>query len=179
VILVTLVARSGPKRYLKNSDEKSSPEKLTFSRKNKFTVVDMYVEICDGTQKITIQKQYLGYFASNKIEITKHGDMTGAIEETIKIYTSPDEHNKDTLWAGLHLSITFKENLLKEMTFPIEVGSFIGAGTGALNDALIEGIDKIMKDFECAESPTGWGASYARIGFIDGWPSNITSWPPP
>jgi hypothetical protein len=167
------------KQYLKNSDDKSSPEKLAFSSKNKFTVVDIYVEICDGPQKITIPKQYLEYSASNEIEITKQGDMTGAIEETIQIYTSPDVHNKDTFWAGLNLSIKFKENLKKEMTFPVEVGIFTGTGTGALIRASMDGIDNILNDFECAESITGWGVNYARIGFVRGWPPEVISWPPP
>ena len=167
------------KQYLMNPNDKSSPEKIDISSKNKFVVLDIYVEIGNGSQKITIPKQYLKYSASSKAELTKSGELTGEIEEVIKIYTSPNIHEKETFWAALNLTIKYKENLKKEMTFPIEVGSFTGTGTGGLNDALIEGTDKIMKDFECAKSPTGWGAGYARIGFIKGWPLNITSWPPP
>lgn len=167
------------RQYLMNPDDKSSNEPITFSNKNKFVVLDIYVEIGEGTQKITIPKQYLEYSASSKGEITKSGDLTGEIEETVTIYTSLNIHEKDTLWATLKLSIKFKENLIKEMEFPITVGSFTGTGTDALGGVSMEGIDKIMKDFECAESPTGWGASYARIGFIKGWPSDVISWPPP
>jgi hypothetical protein len=167
------------KQYLMNPNDKSSPEKIAISSKNKFAVLDISVEICDGTKKITIPKQYLEYSASSNAEITKSGDLTGEIEETITIYTSPNIHEEDTLWAALNLTIKFKENLVKEMSFPFEAGSFTGTGSGALEGVSMEGIDKIMKDFECAESPTGWGAGYARIGFIKGWPLEVTSWPPP
>jgi hypothetical protein len=92
---------------------------------------------------------------------------------------SSNSHEKDTLWATLELSVQYIENLIKEMIFPLEVGSFTGTGTLALDGVSIEGTDKIMKGFECDESPTKWAATYARIGFIKGWPPEVVSWPPP
>lgn len=165
-------------QYLRSPNDKSNPEKITYCNKDKFVILDIYVEIGDGKQKITVPKEYIEYSDRSKGEITKTGNLTGEIEEAIKIYKSSSSYDKENLWAILKLSIKFKENIKKEMTLPLEAGSFTGIGTGALEGALMGGIDKIMKDFECAESPTGWGATYARIGFIKGWPPDVISWPP-
>jgi hypothetical protein len=49
--------------------EKSSSEKIIVAGYDKFGTLDMYVEICDGPQKITIPKQYLEYSLWGKTEI--------------------------------------------------------------------------------------------------------------
>jgi hypothetical protein len=165
----------GKKTKSKLSD--GTPSTLT--RGTTFVVLDIYIEIGKDAEKIRISKDYLEYDALMAGNLDpKSGKFEIEIEETTSIFLSPTIHKKDTLWGSIKLSLEVKENILEDIKFFTKVGSFTGIGTGSLEGVRLKGTDEFWKQIDCQESPYGYAVNYARIGTIENWPSNITSWPP-
>ena len=152
-----------------------------FEDKGKLMVyIDMYIQIGKGTNKIVIPKEYLEYVGalSRGTVNVASGEMELEIQETIEIFTSKS-HSEGCKWGTLELHIKARENLNQEPVFPATIGEVSGCGTGALEGAIVEGIDHLWKKVDCAKAiDWGYAVNYARVGVIIGWPLEVGSWPP-
>ena len=167
--------------YSRGETELIKRNKQYVHRRNKkgLFAIDIYIEIGKGKNKIVIPKEYLEYSNSSYTIINiKTGDFDIRIQETVKIFTSSQEHDENSLWGTLALSLRVKENLNKDPEFFTKIGTVKGYGTGALERAQIVGRDELWKKFDWAEAPRGFAINYARVGSITGWPSEVKSWPP-
>ncbi len=167
--------------YSRGESEIVKRDRQYVHRRNKkgLFVLDIYIEIGKRKNKIVIPKEYLEYSNSScSIINMKTGDFYIRIQETVKIFTSSEGHDENSLWGTLALSLRVKENLNKDPEFFTKIGTVRGYGTGALKRAQIIGRDELWKKINWPEAPRGFAINYARVGSIIGWPSEIKSWPP-
>ena len=174
VISLTGYGKGEPKLF-KREDQIFSFE----SHGEAMVYIDMYMQIGKGIKIIAIPKEYLEYTGTARGTINRaSGEMKLEMQETIEIFTSKS-HSEEHKWGTLELNIEVSEILNQELVFPATIGEVSGCGTGALEGAIVEGVDQIWRKVDCAEAiDWGYAVNYARVGTIIGWPPEVRSWPP-